>query len=40
MEHLPRRIVPQLRERGISEADLQQMLVANPARLLTAGRCA
>jgi phosphotriesterase-related protein len=38
MEHLPRRIVPQLRERGISEADLQQMLVANPARLLTAGR--
>jgi phosphotriesterase-related protein len=34
MEHIPRRILPILRQAGASDADLHQMLVANPARLL------
>jgi phosphotriesterase-related protein len=32
--HLLRRIVPELERRGVSAADLQAMLVGNPARLL------
>ena len=35
MENIPRRILPQLRQAGVSEADLEQMLVTNPTRLLT-----
>ncbi|TNC34612.1 phosphotriesterase family protein [Mumia zhuanghuii] len=38
MENLHRRIVPMLREGGASEDDLEQMLVRNPARLLTPSR--
>lgn len=34
MENLPRRVIPMLREGGASEADLEQMLVGNPRRLL------
>jgi phosphotriesterase-related protein len=34
MEDIPRRILPMLREGGASEADLHQMLVLNPGRLL------
>lgn len=34
MENLPRRVIPMLREGGASEADLEQMLVSNPRRLL------
>jgi phosphotriesterase-related protein len=34
MENLPRRVIPMLREGGASEADLEQMLVRNPRRLL------
>jgi phosphotriesterase-related protein len=37
-EHLFRRILPALRERGVSEVDLERMLVENPRRLLTPGR--
>ena len=37
MENLPRRIVPQLLAGGATEDDLHQMLVVNPARLLTPG---
>ena len=37
MQSLPLRIVPQLLAGGASEEDIQQMLVANPARLLTPG---
>jgi phosphotriesterase-related protein len=32
--HLLRRIVPELRRRGVGEDELERMLVANPARLL------
>lgn len=35
MENLPRRILPMLRQRGASDADLEQMVVGNPMRLLT-----
>lgn len=35
METIPRRILPLLRQAGSSEADLEQMLVTNPMRLLT-----
>ncbi len=35
MEHIPRRVVPQLLDGGATEADIQQMLVRNPARLLS-----
>jgi phosphotriesterase-related protein len=35
MENIPRRIVPQLLAAGATEQDLHQMLVLNPARLLT-----
>lgn len=35
METIPRRILPLLRQAGASEADLEQMLVTNPMRLLT-----
>ncbi|QMW65448.1 phosphotriesterase-related protein [Mumia sp. ZJ1417] len=38
MENVHRRIVPMLREGGASEADLEQMLVRNPARLLAPSR--
>jgi hypothetical protein len=34
MENIPRRILPMLRQGGASEADLRQMLVLNPIRLL------
>jgi phosphotriesterase-related protein len=34
MENIPRRILPMLRQGGASEADLRQMLVLNPSRLL------
>ena len=34
MDHLPRRILPVLRQRGVSDDDLDRMLVANPRRLL------
>ncbi|HEX5590979.1 MAG TPA: hypothetical protein VFX65_11870 [Candidatus Limnocylindrales bacterium] len=34
MENIPQRILPLLREGGASEADLDQMLIANPRRLL------
>jgi phosphotriesterase-related protein len=34
MENIPRRILPMLRQGGASEADLHQMLVLNPRRLL------
>ena len=34
MEDIPRRILPMLRQGGASEADLHQMLVLNPRRLL------
>lgn len=37
MENIPRRILPLLRQGGASEADLQQMLVTNPKRLLEPG---
>jgi phosphotriesterase-related protein len=35
MENIPRRILPLLRQAGVSEAELEQMLVTNPMRLLT-----
>jgi predicted metal-dependent phosphotriesterase family hydrolase len=38
MENIPRRILPLLRQAGASDADLEQMLVANPMRLLTPTR--
>ena len=37
MGHIPRHVLPALRERGVSAADVEQMLVTNPARLLTPG---
>ena len=37
MENLSRRIVPQLLTGGATEEDIHQMLVLNPARLLTPG---
>jgi phosphotriesterase-related protein len=37
MENIPRRILPLLREGGATEAQLEQMLVANPRRLLERG---
>jgi phosphotriesterase-related protein len=33
--HIPRRIVPRLRARGASEADIRALIVENPARALT-----
>jgi phosphotriesterase-related protein len=33
-ENVPRRVLPMLRSGGATEADIHQMLVANPARLL------
>jgi phosphotriesterase-related protein len=33
--HIPRHIVPLLMELGLTDADIEQLLVANPARLLT-----
>jgi phosphotriesterase-related protein len=38
IHHLERRILPQLRQRGVSEAELDLLLVANPRRLLARGR--
>jgi len=35
LAHIPRRIVPRLRQRGASEADVRALLVDNPARALT-----
>jgi phosphotriesterase-related protein len=35
LENISRRIVPMLRDAGATDADLHQMLVLNPARLLT-----
>jgi phosphotriesterase-related protein len=37
MEHLFRRIVPSLLERGVSTADVERMLVSNPRLLLAPG---
>lgn len=37
MENIPRRLVPRLLADGAGEEDLHQMLVVNPARLLTPG---
>lgn len=34
MQNIPRRILPRLREGGASDAELDQMMVANPRRLL------
>jgi phosphotriesterase-related protein len=34
MEDIPRRILPRLRDEGVSEDDIDQMLVRNPMRLL------
>ncbi|HET7083094.1 MAG TPA: phosphotriesterase-related protein [Candidatus Limnocylindria bacterium] len=34
MENIPRRILPKLREVGVSDEEIEQMLVRNPARLL------
>lgn len=34
-DHIPRSIVPALRASGLSEADIHQLLVANPARVLS-----
>jgi len=34
MENLPRRVLPLLREAGVSQAEIDQMLVSNPKRLL------
>ncbi|KQR12176.1 phosphotriesterase [Cellulomonas sp. Leaf334] len=36
LEHLHRRVLPMLRAGGATDEDLDQMLVTNPARLLTA----
>jgi phosphotriesterase-related protein len=33
--HIPRRVVPRLRQRGLSEADVRALIVENPARALT-----
>ena len=38
LENLHRRVLPMLRAGGATDADLHQMLVANPARLLAAPR--
>jgi phosphotriesterase-related protein len=35
-ENIPRRVLPMLRAGGATESDIRQMLVTNPARLLTA----
>ena len=35
LAHIPRRIVPRLRQRGASEADIRALIVENPARALT-----
>jgi phosphotriesterase-related protein len=40
METLPRRILPWLREAGVGDDDIHQMLVLNPARLLAPTRAA
>lgn len=37
MDHLPRTIVPELRERGVSQMDIDRMLITNPRSLLTRG---
>jgi phosphotriesterase-related protein len=37
MDNIPTRIVPRLRDGGATEADLHQLLVVNPARVLTPG---
>ncbi|HEX6130017.1 MAG TPA: phosphotriesterase-related protein [Candidatus Limnocylindria bacterium] len=34
MEHISRRILPALRQAGVAEAEIEQMMVRNPARLL------
>jgi phosphotriesterase-related protein len=34
MDTIPRRIIPMLRDSGVSSAELEQMLVTNPRRLL------
>jgi phosphotriesterase-related protein len=33
--HIPRHVVPLLRERGLGDAEVEQLLVRNPARVLT-----
>ncbi len=38
MENIPRRIVPQLLAAGAADDDIHQMLVLNPARLLSPGQ--
>jgi phosphotriesterase-related protein len=37
MENIPRRILPKLREAGVSNGGIEQMLVRNPMRLLEPG---
>jgi phosphotriesterase-related protein len=37
IENIPRRIVPQLLASGVTEQDVHQMMVLNPARLLAPG---
>jgi phosphotriesterase-related protein len=37
-ENIPRRVLPMLRAGGADEADIRQMLVTNPARLLAPSR--
>jgi phosphotriesterase-related protein len=37
MEHLHRSIVPELLDHGVSQADIDRMLIANPRSLLTTG---
>jgi phosphotriesterase-related protein len=34
MDTIPRHIIPALREAGVADAEIEQMLVANPRRLL------
>ncbi len=35
--HIPEAVLPALRERGVTEAEIDQMLVGNPRRILTGG---
>lgn len=36
--HIPNEVLPALRERGVTDEQIDQMLVANPARWIAAGR--
>jgi phosphotriesterase-related protein len=32
--HIPRHVVPLLRERGLADREIEQLLIENPARML------